>query len=99
MTLEDLVRISSKLLASGGSLTISMIYERHNEYLALLKKYSFAQTALKKIYGKNRDVPIVFLSAGKLGGEDGSVRKTSLYMIDRNGKETQSYKAIRDMQW
>ncbi len=99
MTLEDLVRISSELLAPDGSLTISMIYERYNEYLSLLKKYNFAQTALKKIYGKDRTAPIVFLSAGKLGIHDGSVREKSLYMIDRNGEETQGYRSIREMQW
>lgn len=99
MTLEDLVRVSSKLLAPDGSLTISMIYERYNEYLLLLKKYNFAETALKKIYGKDRDNPILFLLAGKLGSYDGFVRKESLYMIDRDGEETRSYRAIRNMQW
>ena len=65
MTLEDLVTVSATLLAGNGSLSISMIAERKEEFLALLDSVGFAETRRKEIISFEGESPILFLSEAR----------------------------------
>ena len=65
MTLADLVTASATLLAENGSLSISMIAERKEEYLELLDSVGFSETRRKEIISFEGEPPILFLSEAR----------------------------------
>jgi tRNA1Val (adenine37-N6)-methyltransferase len=62
MTLGGLVKVSASILREGGSLTLTMVWERRDEYLALLAGHGFHEKRFRQARSFAQSAPIWFLS-------------------------------------
>lgn len=67
MTLEGLVRAAAATLKPGGTLTVVMLHERLNEYLALLSRNGFKPSRRREVRSFTASPPILFLLEARLG--------------------------------
>lgn len=69
ITFEDIARISSRILKSGGHLYVEHKAERVAEIIVTLKKYRFATKRMCFVYAKNKPAYLVLIDA-VLDGHD-----------------------------
>ncbi|MGK7344603.1 MAG: tRNA1(Val) (adenine(37)-N6)-methyltransferase [Candidatus Nitrospinota bacterium M3_3B_026] len=96
MTLEGLARTASRLLAEGGTMTISMIPERRGEYEKILESAGFHEIRYREIIPVPGGPPNVFLSEARLGGdgEEKRVVEPPLTLRTPEGEDSAEYRKI-----
>lgn len=66
MTLGGLIKVSAAILRENGSLTLTMIHERRDEYLSLLAEHGFYEKRFRRVCSFAGNAPIWFLSEARL---------------------------------
>ena len=85
MTLSGLVGGASCLLIPGGTLTISMIVSRREEYLALLSSAGFSESRMRQIKFRPSSSAKVFLSEAVYQKKARLQEEAALIVDDGNG--------------
>ena len=88
VTLEDIMKISKKLLKNGCSLYLVHRTERFTEILELMKKYNIEPKRVRFIYPKVGKESNLFLIEGKKNGNLGLKIESPLYIHNDNESYT-----------
>lgn len=88
LNLEDVMKISKKLLKNNGVLGIVHRPERIVELLILMKKYNLEPKRIRFVYPKSNLDANILLIEGKKNGRPGLKVLPPLYVHDNNGNYT-----------
>lgn len=94
MTLGGLVKVSALILREGGSLTLTMIWERREEYLALLAGHGFHEKRFRQARSFEQSAPIWFLSEARLKEETGMTEAPPLVLKAKDGGDSPEFMRI-----
>lgn len=83
-TLEDIIRVSSKLLNTSGRLCMCHRPERLSELMSLMSKYSLEPKRLRLVCQRKGEEPWLVLVEGRKGGKTGLRISPTLY-VEENG--------------
>ncbi len=93
ISLEDIFRISRKLLKNKGSLAIIFRVDRFMEVLSLYRKYNIEPKRIKFIYhNKNKNAKLFFIEGIKNG--NAGLKVDSPFIMYDEDKETLEYKKL-----
>ncbi len=84
-TLEDIIRVSAKLLQTSGRLCMCQRPERLAEMMALMREYKIEPKRLKLVIGRMGEQPWLILLEGRRCGNTGLVIEPPLY-VEENGE-------------
>ena len=88
LTLEQLIKVSSKLLKNKGSLAIVHRPDRLVEMFSLLKKYNLEPKRIQFVYPKiNKEANIILLEATKNGNMGLKIEKP-IFVHEKDGSYT-----------
>ena len=93
MTLEGLVRAAAATLQPGGTLTVVMIHERLDEYLALLARNGFFPARVREVRSFDDGPPVLFLMEARLG-EAARADMPPLVLKSREGGDSDEFKSL-----
>ena len=93
-TLEDIIRVSSKLLNTSGRLCMCHRPERLSELMSLMSKYSLEPKRLRLVSHTASSAPGLVLIEAKRGGKPGLKIEPNLILRHDNGEETDEAKRI-----
>ena len=93
-TLEDVIRVSSKLLKQGGHLAMVHRPNRLVDVLTLMRKYFIEPKNIRFVHSSKDKSPILFLVDGMLRANGDIKILPPLYLYDEDGKETEELKRI-----
>ncbi len=85
MNLEDVMKISRKLLKNGGKLYMVHRIERFIEVIDLLNKYHLSPKRVQFIYPKINNSANLFLIESSKGGKNGLIVEKPLIVHEDNG--------------
>ena len=88
ISIEDIIKISRKLLKNGGSLCIVHRTDRFSEVLDLMKKNNIEPKRVRFIYPKTNKESNLFLIDGKKNGNVGLKILPPLYIHNEDGSYT-----------
>jgi tRNA1Val (adenine37-N6)-methyltransferase len=94
MTLEGLIKVSASILRDGGSLTLTMIWERRDEYLALLAGHGFAEKRFRQARSFAQSPPIWFLSEARFKVETQMAEAPPLILKTGEGGDSPEFMRI-----
>ncbi|MBI4666397.1 MAG: methyltransferase [Nitrospinae bacterium] len=95
MTLEGLVKASSAILKNEGALYITMLYERRDEYLALIQAYGFSERRYRLVCSFPLSAPSLFLSEARLSPAPGTVvEEPPMILKSTDGGDSEEFNAI-----
>ena len=94
MTLDGLVKISSVILREGGSLTLTMIWERRDEYLAALDRYGFHEKRFRKARSFDNSASLWFLSEARFNVKTETVEIAPLTLKSADGGDSPEFMRI-----
>lgn len=89
LCLEDVIKISRKLLKNGGSLVMVHRPERLIEIIELMRKNNIEPKRLRFVYPKQGKDANVMLIEGVKDGNPGLKIEESLYTYDQSGEYTE----------
>ncbi len=92
-TLEDIIRISAKLLQTSGRLCICHRPERLAELLSLMRQYKVEPKRLRTVAQRKGESPWLVLVEGRRCGNTGLCIEPTLY-IEENGDFSDEMKKI-----
>ena len=93
-TLEDIIKVSSKLLKPGGHLLMVHRPNRLVDVLATMRDYSIEPKVIRFVHASPDKAPILFLvDAMQKANKDIKILPP-LYLYDKDGKETAELKTI-----
>ena len=92
LTLEQLIKISCKLLKNKGVLGIVHRPERFLEIVLLLKKYNLEPKKIQFVYPKENKEANILLIEAKKNGNPGLEIKEPLIVHNKNGEYTEQVK-------
>ena len=89
LNLEDILKISRKLLKNGGTLGLVHRPERLIDILTVMRKYNIEPKKIRLIYpGKNKEANILLIE-GKKNGKKGLKILPPLYSHNKDGSYTE----------
>ena len=92
LTLEDILKISRKLLKNGGTLGLVHRPERLIDILITMRKYNIEPKKIRLVYpGKNKEANILLIE-GKKNGKKGLKILPPLYSHNKDGSYTEEIK-------
>ena len=92
LTLEDILKISRKLLKNGGTLGLVHRPERLIDILITMRKYNIEPKKIRLVYpGKNKEANILLIE-GKKNGKKGLKIMPPLYSHNKDGSYTEEIK-------
>lgn len=92
-TLEDIVRVSAKLLTAGGRLCMCQRPERMSEIINLMSKYKIEAKRFRLVAKSVGTAPWLILIDGRRSGKPGMVIEPTLYIYE-NGELSEEMKRI-----
>ena len=99
LNLDDLFKVSSKLLKNGGIISIVHRPERFIEIIEVMKKYSIEPKRVKFVYPKYGRNANILLIEGIKNGNSSLKIESPLYIYDENGYTTSFKKYIGEDLW
>ena len=93
-TLEDVIRVSSKLLKQGGHLAMVHRPNRLVDVLSLMRKYFIEPKVLRFVHATKDKPPILFLVDGMMRAKGDIKILPPLCLYETDGKETEELKRI-----
>lgn len=93
-TLEDIVKVSSKLISLTGHLVMVHRPSRLCDLIYLMRKYDIEPKRLRFIHKNQTQAPMLFLIDGLYKGKSDINILPPLYLYDKNGEETAELKHI-----
>lgn len=94
MVLEDIFKISKKLLKNNGSLALVHRTERMNEIIELYKKYNIEPKRIRFIHSRSNEDAVLFLIEGTKNGKPGLKVLPPIFVYDKNNEYTSVIKNI-----
>ncbi|MBF0291923.1 MAG: methyltransferase [Nitrospinae bacterium] len=94
MTLDGLVKVSSAILKQGGSLTLTMIWERRDEYISALSRYGFHEKRFRKARSFDDSPPLWFLSEARFNVKTETVETPPLTLKSADGGDSPEFMRI-----
>lgn len=85
ITLEEIIRISSKLLKNGGHLCMVHRTSRFVEILSLMKKYNIEPKRIRFVFSHDDKDSNIFLIEGYKNGKSGLKILSPLFVHDKDG--------------
>ncbi len=93
-SLEDVIRVSSKLLRTSGSLCICQRPERLSDMMNLMRQYKIEPKRLRIVCKKQGTEPWLVLLEGKRDAKSGMRIMPPLFVYDENGEYTKEMLGI-----
>ena len=93
-TLEDVIRVSSKLLKQGGHLAMVHRPNRLVDVLVLMRENFIEPKIIRFVHASSDKPPILFLVDGMLRANRDIKILSPLYLYDKDGKESEELKRI-----
>jgi tRNA1Val (adenine37-N6)-methyltransferase len=94
MTLGGLVKVSASIFREGGSLTLTMIWERRDEYLSALAEHGFYEKRFRQVRSFVDSAPIWFLSEARLNVKMEATETPPLILKTGEGGDSPEFKKI-----
>jgi tRNA1(Val) A37 N6-methylase TrmN6 len=94
VNLEDIMKVSRKLLKNNGVLAIVHRPDRLLEVLEIMKKYNIEPKRLRFVYPKTNSECNIVLIEGKKNGKAGLKILSPLYVHKSNGEYTEEVKSM-----
>ncbi|VAX25695.1 hypothetical protein MNBD_NITROSPINAE02-7 [hydrothermal vent metagenome] len=92
--LGDIIEVSSRLLRDGGSLSITMTYERREEYKMFLARNGFFEVRLREVKATAESEPYIFLSEAFYGAKRRLEAPPPLVLRSSGGGDSEEYNLI-----
>lgn len=92
LKLEDIFKISRKLLKNNGVLALVNRPERLGEIISLMKKYNLQPKRMQFVYPRIKQKANILLIEGRKNGKEGLVVETPLIIYKDNVEYTQIFK-------
>lgn len=92
--LEDIFKISKKLLKNNGKIVMVHRTERFIEIIDLMKKYNLEPKRIRFVYPKNNSESNIVLVEGAKNGNIGLKIMPPLYVHDENGNYLEKIKKL-----
>jgi len=93
-TLEDIIRVSSRLLKPGGHLAMVHRPNRLVDVLATMRDYSIEPKTIRFVHASSDKPPILFLTDAMYKANRDIKILPPLYLYDKDGNETPELKMI-----
>jgi len=94
MTMAGLVKASAMILADGGSLSLTMIFERREEYLKELASKGFYESRARLVQSFENSEPILFLSEARFGVRREFAMEPPLVLKSETGGDSPEFNKI-----